>query len=123
MPGVSDFVFWGGYFKTLKTQKYYFYSMPLFEHGFSINLASSLVSIVLGLHRKALAKAGAFFLFSLQGERSVFAFGVGGFELSTNQSGQHGTWAAARPVFESLLLRQKSTCESRCFFPVFGGFL
>ena len=37
MPGFSDFVFLGGYFKTPEMRKYYFYSMSLFEHIFSIS--------------------------------------------------------------------------------------
>lgn len=39
MTEVPDFVFWSVYFKTPEMQKYYFCSMTLFEHGFSINLA------------------------------------------------------------------------------------
>ena len=34
---ISNFAFWGNYSKTSKMQKYYFYSITLFEHAFSIN--------------------------------------------------------------------------------------
>ena len=91
MPGVSDFVFWGGYFKTLKTQKYYFYSMPLFEHGFSINLASSLVSIVLGLHTSEQALYCLLRLFLQKSERTHAA--ASPFQITTAALGCDLVWA------------------------------
>ena len=38
MLGFSDFVFWRRYSKSPEMQKYYFYSMSLFGHMFSIKL-------------------------------------------------------------------------------------
>lgn len=38
MLGFSDFVFWRRFSKSPEMQKYYFYSMSLFGHMFSIKL-------------------------------------------------------------------------------------